>query len=444
MITINHKGHGCCSTCEELKQAIRSQAELLADQKTISLTDKTNHKNFKTYWEIVQKGVSVTSETVTAGGTTSLDISELQTGLPLTIKQRVFDDKCDETIETTVLLCCDKAIFIGNFGTPSVAVRNCFEASKDSKGIVINLETLGINDATASITAVGTTANGGIVVLTETAHIVYVPTSGFVGVDSFEYTLTDGIGNTSTAMITVYVGIEIPDIEVEVSVGIENEIQLLPDGFTPPCECFKWVITKKPMYGNIIPDKDGVAIYTPHEGTTGKTDSFDYGFYCEGCELSFTATATVNIGEKVCPETEEEEEEEEEICSIDADGKLAFDEPVKGQITIGLKNLTGITGTPIFEIYISKDVPTGENAGDSFVGDITDSNLWVSNPIAATQEVSLPYTNGNQGNYFAMKVKDEKCEKVFYAFFDEGRNGTPDYESGFSKDDGKTWIPATL
>jgi len=443
MIRITHTSDGCCSTCEELKQAIRSQAELSADKKTISLTDYTAHQNFKTYWEIVQKGKSVTSETVTDGGTTSLDISTLQFGLPLTIKQRVFDGKCDETIHTTLLLCCDKAILVGNWNNMAVAVPNCFEAVKESKGIVITLQTLGIYDATASITAVGTTSNGGTVVLVENSNIIYVPTNGFVGVDSFEYTLTDAMGNTSTAMITVYVGIEIPDIEVAVSVGIENEIQLLPDGFTPPCECFKWVITKKPMYGNIIPDADGVAIYTPHEGTTGKTDSFEYGFYCEGCELSFTATATVNIGEKVCPETEEEEEEEE-ICTIDADGKLAFDEPVKGQITIGLKNLTGITGTPNFEIYISKDVPTGENAGDSFVADITDSNLWVSNPIAATQEVSLPYQNGNQGNYLAMKVTDDKCEKIFYAFFDEERYGTADYASAFSKDGGKTWIPATI
>jgi hypothetical protein len=176
---------------------------------------------------------------------------------------------------------------------------------------------------------------------------------------------------------------------------------------------------------------------------TGKTDSFEYGFYCEDCDILLAATATINIGEKVCPETDDEEAEEEEICTIDADGKLAFDTPVKGKITIGLKNLSGITGTPNFEIYISNDVPTGENAGDSFVQDITDSNLWVSNPIAATQEVSVPYKAGNQGNYLAMKVTDDKCETIFYAFFDEQRYGTPEYESAFSKDGGKTWIPAT-
>ena len=443
MIHINHTSDGCCSTCEELKQAIRSQAVLQADNKTLRLTDRTQASSFKTYWEVWQNGKSLSTDTVEAGGTTDIDISMFNIAMPLTIKQRdwqKYDNKkeCDVTIEKQGLLCCGKTFHIGDFGMPTEAVKYCTTAQKDSAGIVISLDKIGLSNTGASITALGNSANGATLTLTEDGSIFYKPAASYTGKDSFEYTLTDVDGNTSTAMITVFVGIEIPDIAVNVSVGIEIEFSLVPNGFVMPCDCAKFVVIEEPMYGTIIPDTDGVAFYTPNEDASGKTDVVKYGIQCEGCDIYIAeATATINIGDKVCPETDGDND----TCMIDGDVVLATDTPINGQVTVALKNLTGITGTPSIEIYQSNDMPAGENAGDSFEADITNSSFWGS-PISNVSEITLPYKAKEKSNYFAIKVTDDKCERIFYLFFDEQRYGTSDYASAFSKDGGMTWMTA--
>ncbi|EBA08680.1 Ig-like domain-containing protein [Sagittula stellata] len=59
-------------------------------------------------------------------------------------------------------------------------------------------------DDTITITEVGTPANGTAVIDPTTGGIIYTPNDGFLGIDTFTYTVTDGTpGNTSTATVSV-------------------------------------------------------------------------------------------------------------------------------------------------------------------------------------------------------------------------------------------------
>jgi hypothetical protein len=49
------------------------------------------------------------------------------------------------------------------------------------------------------------TANGGMVLNNANKTFTYTITGGFVGVDSFTYTLSDGVGNTAVGTVTVNV-----------------------------------------------------------------------------------------------------------------------------------------------------------------------------------------------------------------------------------------------
>ena len=70
------------------------------------------------------------------------------------------------------------------------------------------------NDGSLTVPAAGTAgapAHGGVVIGTgdEVGEIVYTPAVGFIGSDSFKYTVADNNGQSGSATVTVYVGAEI-------------------------------------------------------------------------------------------------------------------------------------------------------------------------------------------------------------------------------------------
>jgi len=58
---------------------------------------------------------------------------------------------------------------------------------------------------TLTITAVTQGANGTVTIINGGTRVTYRPKSGFIGTDSFTYTVSDGTGNTATATVTVTV-----------------------------------------------------------------------------------------------------------------------------------------------------------------------------------------------------------------------------------------------
>jgi len=148
------------------------------------------------------------------------------------------------------------------------------------------------------------TENRGLIVLQDN-QLVYDPAPGFIGTDSFSYTISDG-ELTSTATVTVQV-LEVNEEPVAVDdeattvQGIEVGIEVLENDFDPdgdPLEILDFAETTESggtlsININLTPfdPSDDLLVYEPAEEFTG-TDSFTYTI---ADSSGATATATVEV-----------------------------------------------------------------------------------------------------------------------------------------------------
>ncbi|HPE61283.1 MAG TPA: Ig-like domain-containing protein [Thiolinea sp.] len=143
-----------------------------------------------------------------------------------------------------------------------------------------------------------TTAQGGSVVLAD-GFLVYTPKVDFIGVDSFEYTISDGQGGSATATVTITIedGVNhapvavddktstLADTDVTIDV-LGNDTD--PDGDKLFIEGF----ASHTAQGGTVVQQGDKLVYTPPAGFTG-VDSFEYGIH-DG-ELSSVENGTVTI-----------------------------------------------------------------------------------------------------------------------------------------------------
>ena len=94
----------------------------------------------------------------------------------------------------------------GTTNTPPVAVNNAYTTQQ---GVSLTLTDLLANDSdadgnTLTIDSVSVPTSGTATVVNSTT-VQYVPAAGFVGIATFNYTITDGNGGVATAQVTVTV-----------------------------------------------------------------------------------------------------------------------------------------------------------------------------------------------------------------------------------------------
>ncbi|MEZ4778799.1 MAG: Ig-like domain-containing protein [Flavobacteriaceae bacterium] len=208
----------------------------------------------------------------------------------------------------------------GNACTTAINITilsNCTDAIDDINDTLVNVPVSGnvlTNDEdaegdTQTVTTVGTfpTAQGGSVTLNADGSYTYTPPAGFVGTDSFDYSIIDN-GNpqaTDTATVTIEVrnGVgnstiannDIAGTEVDTPVSgnvLVNDIDLEGDN---------QVVTTVGTFpttqgGSITINADGSFTYTPPSGFTGE-DTFTYSIVDDNVNPatdSATLTITVN------------------------------------------------------------------------------------------------------------------------------------------------------
>ena len=126
-----------------------------------------------------------------------------------------------------------------------------------AQGDVISIDVLA-NDAdpdqdTLTISSLGSAKHGSVKILQD--KVQYSPDENFIGRDDFEYTISDGQGHTSTAMVTVNVGL-----------GVKYQY-------------FKGTWSELPDFSKLAPEIEGVA----HNFTITKRDrDFDYAMRFNG------------------------------------------------------------------------------------------------------------------------------------------------------------------
>jgi len=156
-----------------------------------------------------------------------------------------------------------------------------------------------IDGDTITITNVGTPTSG--TATFSGSNVIYTPNAGFVGTDTFTYTINDGNGHPVTANVTVTVtAVNKDPIAVDDTASTPYETPVTidvaandsdPDGTTT---CVNNIVTN-PSNGSVSISGNGTdIIYTPNPGFTG-TDSFVYTA-CDADGGTDTATVNVTVG----------------------------------------------------------------------------------------------------------------------------------------------------
>jgi CshA-type fibril repeat protein len=127
-----------------------------------------------------------------------------------------------------------------------------------------------------TVTAHGRAEHGTVTAGTEPGSLVYTPAGGFSGTDTFEYTVTDGAGRTSTATVRVLVGVAAVDHWHTMSTNRSMRMSADEGVLVGDSGRGLWAAMEtKPFNGTLSLEKDGSYVYTPTSNWSGR-DWFTY------------------------------------------------------------------------------------------------------------------------------------------------------------------------
>ena len=254
-------------------------------------------------------------------------------------------------------------------------------ATDEDEPIVIDvLGNDGLGSEPTMITEVTDPANGTVTINAD-GTVTYTPDPDFNGTDTFEYTITDANGNTSTAAVTVFVD-PVPDAIDDIASTDEDtpiNIDVLADngnGADDQGDAPATVIAvTDPLNGTVTINADGTVTYTPDADFNG-TDTFDYTIEDANGDTS-TATVTVTVATTPDAQNDIVVTDEDTPLNIDvladngngADDQgagpatvTAVTDPANGTVTINADGTVTYTPDPDF------------NGTDIFEYTITDAN----------------------------------------------------------------------
>lgn len=148
--------------------------------------------------------------------------------------------------------------------------------------------------------SVSTKPSNGVLEYTDRGIFVYRADAGFVGVDTFTYTLDDGSGNVSTATVTVSVRLPnkapvAKDDDATTFAYTPVSIDALANDYDPEGGPLTIKIDKPPIGGTVVVGPKGQLVYTPKPGFVGK-DVITYVVIDKDGRPS-TATVYISVGE---------------------------------------------------------------------------------------------------------------------------------------------------
>lgn len=154
---------------------------------------------------------------------------------------------------------------------------------------------LGNDTGTGLFVSSSTTPGHGTVSVATNGGYTYTPAAGYSGTDSFTYTVSDVVGQTATATVTITVGASAPPALVNDSAttAYATTLNVAAPGVLGNDTGSSLVVTSNtaPAHGSATVNANGSYTYTPAAGYVG-ADSFTYTITDA---LSRTATATVSI-----------------------------------------------------------------------------------------------------------------------------------------------------
>ena len=136
--------------------------------------------------------------------------------------------------------------------------------------------------------------------------MTYTPNVGFLGTDTFEYTISDGNGGTDTATVFVLVDGGPPPVASDDSAITPEDtpvvIVVLTNDTDADGDVLTVTSTTQPTYGTVTNNADGTVTYTPNANYNG-TDTFTYTISNNygGTDI---ATVTVDVISATSPDYE--------------------------------------------------------------------------------------------------------------------------------------------
>ena len=206
--------------------------------------------------------------------------------VPATTGTEVFnyeiDDGTDQRREAVITV-----TIVDQLPTLPNALDDNYHVAKDSSGhsldVMLNDSPLPSAGWTWTITGVTAANQGGSVAINGGTDLTYSPAVGFYGVESFDYTIEDVFGDTSTATVTVAVGMQLtePDHYVVLQNSSANDFPvLLNDDILErfPADYTISAVSTPDQSGAVVIDGSGPnnqLLYTPDTDFVG-LETFTY------------------------------------------------------------------------------------------------------------------------------------------------------------------------
>jgi hypothetical protein len=176
----------------------------------------------------------------------------------------------------------------------SKAVDDSTSAASGVAKTITRAELLSDDSGTAIEFDSCTQPGHGTVTEDEDGELLYTSTQGYVGEDSFEYTIT-GPGGTDTATVTITVSAVAPTaVDDTAATKSDTAVTITVDGLLADDSGTEISFTSftQPGHGTVTTDEDGDLVYSPAAGYSG-TDSFSYTI--TGTGGTDTAVVTITV-----------------------------------------------------------------------------------------------------------------------------------------------------
>ena len=211
-----------------------------------------------------------------------------------TFTYRVNDGSADSNVATVTLTV---------FNDPPKAVNDTYSTG-ENVALVVGAPGILANDTDPNgdplTLTLGATTTNGALTLNADGSFQYIPNTGFVGVDTFTYTVNDGFLNSLAATVTINV-VGHPPVAVDDSaitlVGTPVNIPVVGNDSDPDHDTISITGTTLPSNGGIVANADGSITYTPNVGFSG-VDTFTYTI-SDGHGGTSVALVTVTVNRRV-------------------------------------------------------------------------------------------------------------------------------------------------
>jgi hypothetical protein len=180
-------------------------------------------------------------------------------------------------------------------------------------GVPVSLDVLSTDSATAPATLVPadvkvvTGPSHGTAIAQPDGSILYTPTIGYTGTDSFTYTVQDSYGETSSpGTANIIVALPLPPtagaVSAATSAAAPVSINVLSSDSTPQASLnpASVMVVTQPTHGTAVPQPDGSILYTPVAKFSG-SDSFTYTVSDTLGDVSNPATVSITIAAGIPP-----------------------------------------------------------------------------------------------------------------------------------------------